>query len=83
MPRVRTLTPDGERIRAFRVRLGLGQMALSERIGRDRTTITKLETGWITKASELLIWQVAAALGVHAADISDCEADEPNGDRAA
>jgi transcriptional regulator with XRE-family HTH domain len=82
MPRVHTLTPDGERIRAFRVRLGLDQMALSERIGRDRTTITKLETGGITKASELLIWQIARALGVQADDITREEVDEPKGSAA-
>jgi ribosome-binding protein aMBF1 (putative translation factor) len=75
MARVRTLTPDGDEIRARRLELALSPEQLAAKIGRHPQTIRRLEAGRIKKASELLIHQVALALGVKAKDITR----QPNG----
>jgi transcriptional regulator with XRE-family HTH domain len=70
MPQVRTLTPDGDEIRARRLSLGLTPEQLAGKIGRHPQTIRRLERGDICKASEILIHQVALALGAKAKDIT-------------
>ncbi len=72
MPQVRTLAPDGERIRALRLEQGLTVIDLCKRTRRSRATIYRLEAG--TPASEVLIHQVANALSVRATEITQAEA---------
>jgi predicted transcriptional regulator len=65
------MIPDGEQIRARRLRLGLKPGQLADLIGgRSATTIRKLEAGGIDKASEILMHQVAIALGAEVEDIT-------------
>lgn len=70
MPRVRTLIPDGDEIRARRLRLGLTAKDLADRLHRHPQTIRQLESGAIEKASEILLHQLALALGAQAEDIT-------------
>lgn len=72
MPQVRTLIPDGEQIRARRLRLGLKPRQLAEKIGNGRhvQTIRRLEAGRLETASEILMHQVAIALGAEVEDIT-------------
>lgn len=73
MPQVRTVKPDGDRIRELRLDLGLTPAGLAERVGPNRhvQTIRKLERG--LDASELLVAQVARALKVKLSDITQRE----------
>ena len=63
------MIPDGERIRALRLELGLSAPDLAARLGykRHRQTVHKLERGH--RASVVLIHQVANALNVKAPEI--------------
>ena len=72
MARVRTLIPVGEEIRARRLELGLTpeQLVLKLPGNTHPQTIRKLERGATKKASELLIHQLARALGTKATEIS-------------
>ena len=70
MPQVRTLIPDGDEIRARRLELGLTPEQVAGKIGRHPQTIRRLEAGRIDKASEILIHQLALALGAKAKDIT-------------
>lgn len=72
MARVRTLIPVGEEIRARRLELGLTPEQLAQKIPGNThpQTIRRLERGAIERASELLIHQVALALGTKATKIS-------------
>lgn len=54
----------GRRVALMRERKRLTQLELSEMIGRDRSTITRLEKGALTPAPYMLS-QIAAALNVH------------------
>ncbi|MBO0814817.1 MAG: helix-turn-helix transcriptional regulator [Actinobacteria bacterium] len=69
MPLVRTVRPDGGGIRARRIRLGLTPSQFAAKIGRHRQTIQQIESGRIEAASEVLISQIALALGVEPAEI--------------
>jgi transcriptional regulator with XRE-family HTH domain len=75
MARVRTLVPDGDEIRARRLALGLTPVQLAERLGTGRhpQTIRRLEAGRLEVASEILMHQLALALGAKAEDITKCE----------
>lgn len=72
MPQVRTMVPDGAQIRARRLRLGLKPGQLAARIGNGRhvQTIRRLEAGRLETASEILMHQVAIALGAEVEDIT-------------
>lgn len=81
MPLVRTVQPDGEAIRALRVRRGLTARSLAAKIGRSGQAISNIESGRRT-ASEVLINQIANALKVDVSELikPDADADdEPNG----
>jgi len=84
MPIVRTVQPDGDTIRALRVRRGLSLRNLGAMIGRHGQTIRNLELS-NRLASEVLINQIANALGVDVNELIKPEedaTDEP-GARAA
>ena len=68
MARVRTVTPDGERIRALRLEQGLSVAQLHKRVPCGRATIYRLEAGK-PDAGELLIHRLANVLGVKATDL--------------
>jgi transcriptional regulator with XRE-family HTH domain len=70
MPHVRTVVPDGERIRELRLKAELSPTQLAQRLGgkRHRQTIHRLERG--EAVSVLLIHQVARALGTDPGDIT-------------
>lgn len=70
MPQVRILAPDGDEIRARRLSLGLTPEQLADKAGRHPQTIRRLERGDIKKASEILVHQIALALGAQAEDIT-------------
>lgn len=70
MPQVRMMVPDGNEIRARRLRLGLRSQQVADRTGRHVQTIRKLETGHLKEASECLMHQVAIALGAEVEDIT-------------
>lgn len=70
MARVRTVTPDGKRIRELRLELGLKPDELAAQIRRHPQTIRRLERGAIETASETLIAQVARALKAKSSDIT-------------
>lgn len=53
----------GERIRVTRENAGLSQLALAQRVGIDRSHISKLETGE-TDGSLKTVKKIAEALGV-------------------
>lgn len=53
----------GSRIRATRKRIGLTQSALAEKVGVDRSHISKIEAGE-TLGSLQLVTKLATALGV-------------------
>jgi transcriptional regulator with XRE-family HTH domain len=67
MAHVRTVTPDGERIRELRLRRGLTVIELAKRTRRGRATIHHLEAG--RRGSEVLIHQLALALGCEAGEL--------------
>ena len=69
MPPTRTLSPAGDEIRARRVRLGLTCAQLAARIGRHRQTIARIEAGRQALASDVLINQIANALGAEPEEI--------------
>lgn len=73
MPRVQTVTPDGERIRALRLEQGLSVEQLRKRVPCGRATIYHLEAGR-QAAGELLIHRLANVLGVEATDLIRREA---------
>lgn len=62
MPTVPTLTPAGAEIRKLRIQRGLSQAALARKIRRHPQTIRCIEDGRQSRASELLISQIAKAL---------------------
>jgi Helix-turn-helix domain len=70
MPQVRTVTPDGERIRELRLELGLSPEMVGARCATPRhgSTIRRLERG--EHASEIVVAQVARALKVRLSDIT-------------
>ena len=70
MPHVRTVIPDGVRIRELRLKAELSPTQLAQRLGgnRHRQTIHRLERN--CPASVLLIHQVARALGTQPEDIT-------------
>jgi transcriptional regulator with XRE-family HTH domain len=71
MPQVKTVRPNGTRIRELRLELGLSPEELARRVGGKRhgQTIRRLERGAIEQASELLIHQIARELKVKAAEL--------------
>lgn len=54
----------GQRVAAIRDHKGLTQMDLSRMLGRDRSTITRLEKGTLTP-SPFMLARIAEALDVH------------------
>jgi transcriptional regulator with XRE-family HTH domain len=85
MPQVPTVIPDREKIRQLRLEAGLSPAQLADKLppGGERKrhgqTIRKIESDgpWAyTRVSELLIYQIAKALGVKAAEIVKPEPDE-------
>lgn len=62
MPQVPVFTPDGDAIRARRLRLGLSASQLGRKLGRGPQTIHQIETGQQERVSDLLIHQIANAL---------------------
>lgn len=68
MPQVRTVTPNGERIRALRLERGLSAVNLAQKMRCHRQTIHQVERG--RTASEALIHQVALALEVPVDEIT-------------
>jgi transcriptional regulator with XRE-family HTH domain len=67
-----TVKPDGDAIRARRIRCGLSTVQLGEKIGRPSGTIRNLELGY-RRASGELINAVALGLGVQPEDIIERE----------
>ena len=64
MPQVATVTPNRAAIRAARLELVLTPEELAQRMGgRHPSTIRGMENGRITKVGELLMHQLARALG--------------------
>jgi transcriptional regulator with XRE-family HTH domain len=57
-----------QRIREFRVRRGLTQAELAERVGTTAATVSRLETNAMTVSTDWLE-RFAAVLGVHPADL--------------
>jgi DNA-binding XRE family transcriptional regulator len=70
MPLVTTLVPDGAEIKARRLELGLSPVELGKKIRRHSQTIRRIETGRQPVASELLMHQLARALGATVEDIT-------------
>jgi transcriptional regulator with XRE-family HTH domain len=70
MPQVRTVTPDGERIRELRLGLGLSadMVGIACATPRHGSTIRRLERG--EHASEIVVAQVARVLQVRLSDIT-------------
>lgn len=73
MPLVPVLIPDGDEIRRRRLHLGLSPVDLGKKIRRHSQTIRRIETGRQRLASELLMHQIARALGADVADITKAD----------
>jgi DNA-binding XRE family transcriptional regulator len=73
MPQVRTLKPDREKIRACRLRLVLTPEQVAQKIHRHPQTVRRIENGGITEVSEILMHQLAVALGAEVAEITKAE----------
>jgi len=82
MPPVRTVKPDGSKIRRLRKQRGLTVLRLAAKIGRHPQTVTNIE-GQSREASEVLISQIAQALGVDPTEIVCEDEPQPNGSAAA
>lgn len=81
MPRVQVVTPDGERIKALRLELGLTPEQLAAKIApyRHGQTIRAIERG--EKPTSLkLLGQLAKALNVGPADLIARSADVQRSD---
>lgn len=68
------MTHLGSRLRATRERLGFTQAALAQKVGVDRSHISKIESGE-TSGSIQLITRIAAALGIRVSDLLDDNPD--------
>jgi len=82
MPPVRTVKPDGLKIRRLRNQRGITVGGLAAAIGRHPQTVTNIE-GQSRDASEVLISQIAKALQVEPAELVADDAPETNGGEAA
>jgi len=65
----------GERIRAARIARGLSVSGLAERIGKDRSTVYRYETGFIDDVPISVLEPIAAALGTTPAALMGWEPD--------
>ena len=63
MPTRTDLLALGQAVRRARERRGITQLQLAEEVGRDESTITRLEFGRHASRVDLL-WDVAAALHI-------------------
>lgn len=69
MPPLSVVRPDGPAIRRIRIRSGYTASALARKIGRNPHTILNLELDG-RNASEVLIAQIANALGIEPGEIT-------------
>lgn len=58
----------GKNIRRFRVKAGLSQEAVAERMGVDRAHVSSMERGQ-QNVTLLTIWHLSQALGIKPADL--------------
>jgi transcriptional regulator with XRE-family HTH domain len=58
----------GENLRRFRVKAGLSQEAVAERMGVDRAHVSSMERGQ-QNVTLLTLWHTARALGVKPVDL--------------
>lgn len=68
MEAVQTVKDLGEQIRRFRVQRRLDQTELAERIGLDRSAVSKIESG-TRRVTALELVRIAQALDVHVPDL--------------
>jgi len=61
-------TTFGGNVRRYRLKAGLSQAVLAERIGVDRAHVSSMERGQ-QNVTLLTLWHVSQALGVTAADL--------------
>jgi transcriptional regulator with XRE-family HTH domain len=64
----------GRNLRHFRAKIGISQEELAHRAGIDRTYVSGLERG-IRNPSLLVLYRMAAALDIRAADLLTEERD--------
>jgi len=76
MPPVRTVKPDGPKIRRLRIARGITVGGLAATIARHPQTVTNIE-GQSRAASHVLINQIANALGVDPAELTAEPEPEP------
>ena len=70
----------GQAVRRARERRGISQLQLAEEVGRDESTITRLEFGRHASRIDLL-WDIAAVLHVPLSQlIAEAELDPEAGD---
>ena len=55
---------NGKRVKLRRIKLGLNQKALGERIGQDQAYISRLERGQLPGATIAVLERLADVLGV-------------------
>jgi transcriptional regulator with XRE-family HTH domain len=68
----------GDAVRERRIAAGLSQEALAERVGIDRKSISRMETGAFSPSLDR-VWMVAEALDVTMHDLfEDAEPEEPD-----
>ena len=58
----------GKNIRRFRVKAGLSQEAVAERMGVDRAHVSSMERGQ-QNVTLFMIWHLSQALGIKPADL--------------
>jgi transcriptional regulator with XRE-family HTH domain len=67
---------SGSRVKSLRESIGMTQKELAEKVGVDRTTITRYEEGQISSAKASTLASLANALGVNLLTLLGHDIDE-------